>query len=969
MPVADGTSLALASADTSSADIVLDQLDIIQLGAVLDLEPESATPSVWHDESGNGLDGVVTGATLVNLPHFANTDYGPAAVKQELVDSSSSKPGYYCDGVSNSIQLTLPTNLGNGVGSDGPFSFLMLGSGNLMFGGTGSSFNYINFKSSNVDGACAFSAYNPGSQSINRAATVIEPVTSNRRAIAFTNPGGDWVGCKLYINGSPRTPTITEPAGTYLGGPSSVVMTIGAYATAYWYKGEYNRLVYFNYQLSEDKVRKYSAGAKLDFEDVGGSMTDLLAAGTWNNNGYSTYTPSGRQVTAAIASGTAAVYMTSFTAVAGKKYRLNFSVTMNSGKTIYPTVLLVNTSYVTSSNTVQTSSTTSYAELTSTYTGTVWVYVSTTGDANYTFAVTSMVQLGAVLDLEPESATPSIWHDESGNQIDGTVTGATLINLPHFAMTDYGSAAVKQELMDSSAGASYKFFGTGNTNKISIADTSNLSFTSGGMSIVAQAKADVFNPANSSNIVTKTSSSSNCEYLFCVVAGAGANYLRFTRYADSAGNNYATQIGTVSIPTGAWKALAVTVPNVLSGSSNLWVDGIQVPTTTSVNLYTGMQDLAGPFTVGGWDGTASETWNGLIGRVLMFNYQLSEDKVRKYSAGSKLDFEDVGGTQVLYSAANAGSPWNEANATTGWAVGYSGGSFTSTSGTAHTGSYHLAFAGTGNGSRMDYAFPVQTGKTYRVSLWSRDATSAIVYVSPTNAGDNLGSAVAASVPLNSSATYTETVYTFVAASTGTFYLSIRATALSSGKVDSVIIAQLGAVLDLEPEGITSTKWFDQSPNALHGSVSGAKAATLAQCAKSYETMAENNYTSSKMGVATSSDGSANVLYMGRSSSSTDTWFLQTKSVTVVIGGSSGWIVILGHGGAGQQAALFMTYSSATVTEVADPAACIDAADGGSRLFVSKAANSYSFTIKNNWTNMNLVISVIGASVDSISNPA
>jgi len=127
--------------------------------------------------------------------------------------------------------------------------------------------------------------------------------------------------------------------------------------------------------------------------------------------------------------------MQSFSAVAGKRYKLNFTVTMN-GKIIYPTIQLVTTAFALASNSVQSSSSTSYAELTATYTGTVWVYISTTGDANYTFAVTSMITLGAVLDLEPEGITSSQWIDASGNNLHGTSSGA-LPTLPAHGLTNF----------------------------------------------------------------------------------------------------------------------------------------------------------------------------------------------------------------------------------------------------------------------------------------------------------------------------------------------------------------------------------------------------------------------------------------------------------------------------------------------------------------------------------------------------
>jgi hypothetical protein len=52
-------------------------------------------------------------------------------------------------------------------------------------------------------------------------------------------------------------------------------------------------------------------------------------------------------------------------------------------------------------------------------------------------------------------------------------------------------------------------------------------------------------------------------------------------------------------------------------------------------------------------------------------------------------------------------------------------------------------------------------------------------------------------------------------------LILSATSVTVYIDDVSDVAQLGAVLDLEPENITDTMWVDASPNGLHGTVSGA----------------------------------------------------------------------------------------------------------------------------------------------------
>jgi hypothetical protein len=54
-------------------------------------------------------------------------------------------------------------------------------------------------------------------------------------------------------------------------------------------------------------------------------------------------------------------------------------------------------------------------------------------------------------------------------------------------------------------------------------------------------------------------------------------------------------------------------------------------------------------------------------------------------------------------------------------------------------------------------------------------------------------------------------------------LRLTTSGVTTANITNVRYDVLGAVLDLEPEGITDGKWYDQSPNNLDGTVSGALA--------------------------------------------------------------------------------------------------------------------------------------------------
>jgi hypothetical protein len=210
---------------------------------------------------------------------------------------------------------------------------------------------------------------------------------------------------------------------------------------------------------------------------------------------------------------------------------------------------------------------------------------------------------------------------------------------------------------------------------------------------------------------------------------------------------------------------------------------------------------------------AATTWDGSISRVIIENYALTADKISRYSAGAKLDYEDVGGKMT-----------NKINAFGTWASpGSSGDAFDSFT---DNGSGDFTATNTGASGYCDASVTLQTaiekGKAYGFNITittpSTFATTAAFYF--------IG--------------YTGTLYSISGLAAGTTTIrmvatedipagtAVRFAGIGAGtvrvKLNSVV--QLGCVLDLEPEGITSTKWYDSSTNNLDGTVTNALATNI-----------------------------------------------------------------------------------------------------------------------------------------------
>ena len=639
---------------------------------------------------------------------------------------------------------------------------------------------------------------------------------------AFTNGNGMPYGVSAPV----VSKTINTAVGTYNGSQMSLWMNgvkagdraesgfsihSAGYAlgcdcvgTASTFAGSIYRHLVFNYALPEDKIKRYSAGAKLDWDDIGGSMT-ALGITTWYNDGSydaGTWAQSGGNITRAVASMAGKwARSNTFSFVAGKKYQLNITVTGTIGANTWIALYTSNGGTI-QSNKVILATGAQTVVFTATATNAVGVILveSDAVPVDFGLSITASYQLGAVLDLEPESATPSTWHDESGNQLDGTVTGATLIDVPHFANTDYGLAAVKQELIDNSADKPSYYFSSAATNTIQTGTSAALAVGASDCTLFISGKFP--------------QSASSEQYLRLFVDTS--NFLTIEKNTD---NTFQTRQmgGGVLSTTSSTEPITDNMPQALviqrsSDTVSLWKNGILSKRATATQ-----QTLVGnPYALVG-EGSASIR-NGMVSRSLIFNYALDENKIRRYSAGAKLDYEDVGGSMVVTLT----NPDFEGGFTGGLANGWSkmGANATPTQITGRSGSGSAQRLTVGSTVDNDVGLTQGTytaGRTYRARYWVRCSRIGVTIRFQTGSNSHI-------YTIQQANTWEMVVTTRLLQASAIMYLYAD-TGFSAGDTIDFddIIDQVGAVLDLEPENITDTMWVDASPNGLHGTVSGALA--------------------------------------------------------------------------------------------------------------------------------------------------
>ena len=358
-----------------------------------------------------------------------------------------------------------------------------------------------------------------------------------------------------------------------------------------------------------------------------------------------------------------------------------------------------------------------------------------------------------------------------------------------------------QQVQDGKAGASYLFLGTGAAESIAIPHSSKLEIGTSDFTIL------------STGAMKRDNSGLNLWFYKEIgAANYGLGVAITTRlptlYVRDSGGNNQNVVGVEPIPL---EAVTTLVGVRDSAGTRMFVNGKQSgANTTSPRRDTTMG--AGPLYVGYPSPTIA-----IIGqsfRNILFNYALSAEKIARYSAGSKLDFEDLGGS--MNTKVNNGT----FASATGWTI----------SGTGSSVIGNLATFGYGTDVSLtqlsaNWITGYTAGKRYRVTytVVSNNLTGSPVFQLGNNyytGGEVLGSSQV-NLPMTPGTWSVEFTCDNIAGVTA-FRMFLRGvTTAGSMVIQNLSVVQIGAIIDLEPENITDTMWVDSSPDGLHGTVSGA----------------------------------------------------------------------------------------------------------------------------------------------------
>ena len=182
----------------------------------------------------------------------------------------------------------------------------------------------------------------------------------------------------IYVDGMVDTASSADMSTDVSSAGDSAVIGYRDYTTDRYFDGQISRTLLFNLALNSTWVKAFSSGASVPFK--------------WNGDGGSP------------ASQTEA---TSGTLVLGKAYRINNWITDDD---------FVNVGGANVDGTEFVAAGAGCAGLVCT--PTKWAASST------------VVRIGCVLNLSPEGISPTTWTDASGNDLDGTISGAKATNMP-----------------------------------------------------------------------------------------------------------------------------------------------------------------------------------------------------------------------------------------------------------------------------------------------------------------------------------------------------------------------------------------------------------------------------------------------------------------------------------------------------------------------------------------------------------
>ena len=227
----------------------------------------------------------------------------------------------------------------------------------------------------------------------------------------------------IYIDGNLQS-TVTQDGTvdlTWIGA--------GYDGSSRFFPGEISRVLHGNKALTATEVKQLYSGASVPFKYKGASQTELVTLGDFSaSTGWtaqSGWAIGSNVLTASSAADNYATFRIATDVKLGKRYRVVFTVSgYSSGGVAFR--FGANQKGTTRSSNATFSEDVTVTDATgSTYIGLVAVGTTSLVVDNF-----SIVQIGAVAEYDGSGVGASRWDDKSGNELHGTVSGATVENAP-----------------------------------------------------------------------------------------------------------------------------------------------------------------------------------------------------------------------------------------------------------------------------------------------------------------------------------------------------------------------------------------------------------------------------------------------------------------------------------------------------------------------------------------------------------
>ena len=351
--------------------------------------------------------------------------------RQDHVSNTMPAPYYRFDGVDDYVDLNHPNDLKFGTG---PFSISAWIYSEDVSAGPAYAVSFTDIGASYIQirlGISSSSVSLYTQSDAGDSASVSSAVTNGWNHLVGVRDGANLY---IYVNGvlgsssgSGTTNDLTDTSGEW--SLFSRFNTSGARES--WDEGAVSSVRMFNNALSATEVKELYSGASVPFKYKGANQTSVATNGDFDSGdtgwtkgtGWSIADQGGGDYEAVCdGSQSATSYLRQDVLTLGKKYRLTYTISNYTAGEITPFIGTSNALTARSSADTFTEEGTCVGD-TKLYFGGNSTFVGRIDDV-------SIVPIGAVAEYDGSGVASDKWFDKSGNDLHGTVTGATVENAP-----------------------------------------------------------------------------------------------------------------------------------------------------------------------------------------------------------------------------------------------------------------------------------------------------------------------------------------------------------------------------------------------------------------------------------------------------------------------------------------------------------------------------------------------------------